>query len=642
MTIIHEKTINILGYGDLEGDSYGQAFEDIEITRLSNGNLAIVVEDKVVIFDLASESIVATADVTNTALLGTGIFAASDGGFFTVGNSTLQKYDALGNPQGDQFAPDVPEGYQSIDFRAPSDNQRSLNAIHVELDGGGIAVLGSAREAGTNAHHSVLYVFEADGSLRFAETDIYPIPTHNGGSRNYPNIEELSDGRIIVVWNTGNGNGASMRFQIFTPDGEKSGDEITLSGGGAPPWFTGEVHVAALPGGGFVIGRGVNFVEFNAAGQQVSGRGTQGGSTIEDIQATPDGSFMIVKDPGLSTPITLFRDTNDNNTAPPQSIESLTVTPMVSGETGPLLQMSSWTNPMIDLGDGTYLHFYTALFGEWTNVTNDSAVLADVIRFTGGTVNEPTDGDDVLTGTPGDDILNGLAGNDTLFGLGGSDILIGGLGDDILDSGPFQEGVVNFLLGGIGNDTYHVRSPADIVDEGLLYPEFAGSPADFDTIISYADFFWDYYAVGEKLVIAEAAASFAISSLVANLFDNLIEGNSGDNIIFSVGGNNTITPGDGIDWLALGNIETHLGVDTVVLAPHVKGQVSWAVLYDYEAGIDRIDVSGFGYGNFAEIAALGFDDGLGNSFYTLGAGGTDILFFVGLTTADLTAADFVV
>jgi Ca2+-binding RTX toxin-like protein len=66
--------------------------------------------------------------------------------------------------------------------------------------------------------------------------------------------------------------------------------------------------------------------------------------------------------------------------------------------------------------------------------------------------NQPTAGDDSLTGTEGNDSINGLAGNDTINALGGNDTIDGGSGADV-------------MIGGAGDDLYFVDNSSDAVVE---------------------------------------------------------------------------------------------------------------------------------------------------------------------------------
>ena len=105
----------------------------------------------------------------------------------------------------------------------------------------------------------------------------------------------------------------------------------------------------------------------------------------------------------------------------------------------------------------------------------------------------------VLSGSFGNDVIKGLGGNDTLDGGVGSDRLVGGAGDDFLlagDHADLDDGAgdtleggdgndwlaahadsnlatvgpdryVDYLNGGLGNDTYDVDNPGDVlIDAG--------------------------------------------------------------------------------------------------------------------------------------------------------------------------------
>ncbi|MCO5130183.1 MAG: hypothetical protein M9932_06405 [Xanthobacteraceae bacterium] len=259
----------------------------------------------------------------------------------------------------------------------------------------------------------------------------------------------------------------------------------------------------------------------------------------------------------------------------------------------------------------------------------------------------------VLLGAAGSDFLDGGEGDDELLGGdGGIDTLIGGAGNDSLDGGPVDDPATqgNFLFGGEGDDTYHVRNTFDLVDEGYVRPEFGFGGND--TVISSANWFWDVYGVGEIDRIAEDAAdpNHAGVTFVGGIFDNTLIGHSGTDILFGRGGNDTYIPGDGIDWISLSTLgltdqNAYAGVDghnTIIVTPRISGANSYDIMFDFDPAKDKVDVSAYHqYASGADLLSHAVDDGLGSSYIALGDG-LDFLYFVGLTKDHLLASDFVV
>lgn len=269
---------------------------------------------------------------------------------------------------------------------------------------------------------------------------------------------------------------------------------------------------------------------------------------------------------------------------------------------------------------------------------------------------EARSGDDYVDAGGGNDTVFGEDGNDELLGGSGQDTLIGYLGDDILNGGvgiapDFSNpvGRHDFLFGGVGNDTYYVDDTFDLVDEGGLFPELAGAASDFDTIVSSADWFWDVYSVGERLVLSEAAAGKATgTTMVGSVFSNELLGNSGTNIMFGRGGSDTYRAGDGVDFISLNLLgvtegNSYVGVDgpnTIIIDERMTGAFSYDVIFDFDVSKDKVDVGSYDYGSFAEIAARGHNDGHGGSYYALGDG-LDYAYFVGVTVEQISSTNFI-
>lgn len=280
------------------------------------------------------------------------------------------------------------------------------------------------------------------------------------------------------------------------------------------------------------------------------------------------------------------------------------------------------------------------------------------------------DGDDKLFGGADDDRLDGEDGNDWLDGSEGDDLLdagdgfdtlIGGAGHDTLDAGGNPVGQGDFLFGGAGDDTYHVDSPLDFVEEGNLPAFVSLGFGGTDTIVSTADFFWDVYSVGEVLVVSENAVDPEGdgTTIVHSSFAGELIGNSKTNIMFGRGGADTYRAGDGVDWISLsllGLTEENAypgvnGANTIVIDARESGPFSYDIVFDFESGKDRLDVSDFGYASHLDVFARGvdvdsngdgdFNDDVDSCYFILGDG-LDYLYLVGSTLSEVSSNDFII
>ncbi|NWK78472.1 calcium-binding protein [Aquitalea sp. LB_tupeE] len=216
-------------------------------------------------------------------------------------------------------------------------------------------------------------------------------------------------------------------------------------------------------------------------------------------------------------------------------------------------------------------------------------------------------GDDVIYGGDGDDfIVGGMADNETplpagardnnfLYGGAGNDTIIGGIGNDYIDGGAGADR----MEGGKGNDTYIVNSVNDVVleqrDEG------------YDTVISSVNYILN--ANIEELRLLEG---YTING-TGNSLDNLMIGNSQNNILDGVTGADTMIGGLGDDIYYVDNAGDQVielageGVDTVyasisyTLGEHVEN----LTLLDFakpEKGLaDGVEILVYGYPKANEL-----------------------------------------
>ncbi|NEP50493.1 MAG: calcium-binding protein, partial [Moorea sp. SIO3C2] len=190
------------------------------------------------------------------------------------------------------------------------------------------------------------------------------------------------------------------------------------------------------------------------------------------------------------------------------------------------------------------------------------------------------DNDSTVIGTFQNDTLLGGNGNDTLEGNSGNDLLDGGAGNDSLVGGDNSD----TLLGGDGNDVLEGGTNEDFLDGGAGNDNLSGGE-NSDTLLG-----------GE-----------GNDSLFGGNSDDTLEGGLGNDLLSGGGGSDTyvLSPGEGTD-----------------------------TVFSFEDGIDVFKLGG----------GLTFDDltianNLGAT--TISANGEDLAQVFGLSTSQLTAADFV-
>ncbi len=154
----------------------------------------------------------------------------------------------------------------------------------------------------------------------------------------------------------------------------------------------------------------------------------------------------------------------------------------------------------------------------------------------------------VINGTSAAQTLTGTIKNDGISGYGGGDTLVGGAGDDI----------------------YYLYSPRDVVVEQAAQ--------GVDTVQTGSS-----YTLGANL-----------ENLVLWSTQTYGYGNAAANIITGTGGSQTIDGGAGNDVLFGG-----AGADIFIIKPGDGRDV----IGDFQAGVDRLQLPGFGLTSFAQVQA---------------------------------------
>ncbi|HFQ14999.1 MAG TPA: calcium-binding protein, partial [Rhodobacteraceae bacterium] len=526
-------------------------------------------------------------------------------------------------------------------------------------DGGFLVFWQSLGQDGPDGSYGVYgQRYNADGAVHGGE---FRVNTFTAGSQYAPSAALLDNGGFVVTWNSNlqDGSTRSIYGQRFNADGTVHGSEFKINS-----YDTGiqeEPTVKGLDNGGFVV-------TWNSYGQDGDGSGIYGqrfdkyavadGSEFRvntytsddqlnsDITTLDDGGFMVAwtstGQDGSGKSVHGQRFAADGSYSGDEFIFNSTTANDQSSVALAALDhddvVAVWQSDGQDgSGQGIFSKIVSLSNDPRFTQGDDTATLLD----SGETINA-LDGKDTVTGGSGNDIISGNGGNDILkddgghdrlYGGDGQDNLQGGDGNDILDGGSGQD----WMFGGPGDDTYYVDETLDYIDEGVAFPTLPGGGTD--SLISTAAWYYESNFTIENLTIAEGAQTDGgITTLVGGGFDNVIHGNSGNNNIYANWGNDTVYAGAGTDHIDLSDRPGGAtGANTVMF----EVGNGYDILWNFAPGTDHVDLKPFGLADYAALAALGHDDGLGNSYFALGPTGTDYLYFVGHTLADLGAGDFV-
>jgi parallel beta-helix repeat protein len=204
------------------------------------------------------------------------------------------------------------------------------------------------------------------------------------------------------------------------------------------------------------------------------------------------------------------------------------------------------------------------------------------------------EGDDELHGGGANDSLHGGLGADTLSGDRGNDRIDGGDGDDFASGGPDDD----VIYGGAGLDVLHGDDGDDYLDGGDDRDTLSGGSGE--------DYLFAGAGIGDALS-GDAGDDYLVGSddgadsdpdfFDAVFFGDRLDGGTGDDVIFALGGADYVLGGDDDD-----RIDTGLGADYVlaglgddwVFAGHGSGDLVFGgagddVLYGSHFGADTLD-----------------------------------------------------
>jgi Ca2+-binding RTX toxin-like protein len=273
----------------------------------------------------------------------------------------------------------------------------------------------------------------------------------------------------------------------------------------------------------------------------------------------------------------------------------------------------------IDGGDGSDI----ALFGGGDNDTIFGGAGVDFINA--------GDGDDAINGGDDNDTIFAEAGNDTVFGDGDNEFAFGGNGNDTMAGGTGTDYLagddnVTANTGITGQDTLAGGDDNDTLIGGYDSDTLTGENGD-DAL--YGDF--DDVNGGTNPGSAD--------TLTGGAGNDFMFGGGGDDTVTGSDGNNTLIGGSGNDTLSGGtgsdSYYGQAGTDTFAFAD------SWGTdgVWDWTDGAELFDLTAVtGLTDFSQLSITNQSTGLLNYADVSFAG--NHIFVVGMTAAQLTAADF--
>ena len=235
-----------------------------------------------------------------------------------------------------------------------------------------------------------------------------------------------------------------------------------------------------------------------------------------------------------------------------------------------------------------------------------------------------TEGVDFLTGTNRSDSIEGLGGADVIEGLNSNDSLFGGDGDDFIDAGSGSD----FVSGGGGDDAVLGEDGRDSISGDAGRDELLGGNGndwldgggDNDRVLGEEDDDTLLGGAGDDVLDGGIGAdSITAGTGTDKLYgadgDDLLAGEDGDDRLEGGRGNDRLDGGAGQDRLIGIDLAAVFGTgekdelaggsgrDTFVLGDgrHVfyddgdaltPGETDLAVLVDFDAGEDRIELTG--------------------------------------------------
>ncbi len=262
-------------------------------------------------------------------------------------------------------------------------------------------------------------------------------------------------------------------------------------------------------------------------------------------------------------------------------------------------------------GGGGYVSYVAGIYGGYT-IAN-GVVIENAF---GSSAN------DTIRGNEAGNTLVAGAGNDTIYGYGGNDWLYGQAGNDTIYAGA---GAVDVSIGDTGIDTIYGQDGFDYI-YGYAGNDVLWGGNDVDVI---------YGGSGLDSLYGQSGTDW----LFGGDSTDYMYGGANPDLMIGEGGGDYIVAGTGNDWI-WGDSTNGLGgggADRFVFTDGWGGDV----IYDFENGIDKIDLSGSSATGFSDLVIGQISGG-----FTWVAYGADVIYLWGagnmnVGVGNIDASDFI-
>ncbi len=360
-----------------------------------------------------------------------------------------QRYDASGLKVGSEFRT----------------NTRTYNHQHdpdvAGLTGGGFVVVWESK--GQEDDEGVYgQLYNANGSKSGGE---FRVNSTTANNQKEPEVEALSDGGYVVVWNgQGTGDGSGVFARVYNSEGSAQGSEFRINTTTSSTQERAEV--SAFDDGGFVVawesrsgdedGRAIFAQRYDNSGTKIGSETlvnttTAGNQRRPDVSTLDDGGFVVVWQSPDGAENGVFYQIFDSNGVASGAERRANSTTAGNQDSATVASLPdggfiiAWES---DEQDGADEGIFSQRFDAGGNAVagevqiNDTAArdqaCPDIATLEDGSViigwdSNGQDGSGKGVFAKHFELTTNAAGADTLLGGGGDDVLIGGAGADRLD-----------------------------------------------------------------------------------------------------------------------------------------------------------------------------------------------------------------